>query len=159
MGRQSNNDLPKGRRSVSTSKSLIERPKSSCSVAMLRSPVSRLNRRALSFKILGAYVSGMVTLNIVMTPAKINWTQKIHLQPTVSPTKPPTMGPRTGPPYGAAAKSAIAKPRSSLSQISEMVPPASVSGADAKKPARKRQIRRVWIFFATAQGIINTELR
>ena len=50
----------------------------------------------------------------------------------------------------------MAKPRSSLFQTSEMVPPASVNGADAKKPHRKRQINSVWIFLATAHGMMKT---
>ena len=43
---------------------------------------------------------------------------------------------------------------SSLSQISEIVPPASVSGADAKIPQKNRQMSNVWMFFATAQGMM-----
>ena len=104
----------------------------------------------------GAYVSGSVHLSTAMTPAKIICTQNIQRQPTLSPTKPPMIGPRTGPPYGAAAKSAMAKPRSSLSHTSEIVPPASVSGADAKMPQKKRQMRSVWMFLARAQGMMKT---
>ena len=55
---------------------------------------------------------------------------------------------------GAAAKSAIANPRSLLSQTSDIVPPASVRGAEAKIPQKKRQMRSVWIFLATAQGML-----
>ena len=53
----------------------------------------------------------------------------------------------------------MANPRSLLSQMSESVPPASVKGADAKKPAKKRQMSSVWILFAKAQGILKTASR
>ena len=145
-----------GRMSVSTSNCEKGTLNSSCSVAMLGSPVSFRSLRALRLRMTGAYVSGMVHLSTAMNPAKIICTQNIQRQPTLSPTKPPTIGPRTGPPYGAAAKRAMAKPRSSLSQTSEIVPPASVRGADAKMPQKNRHIRSVWMFLATAQGIMKT---
>ena len=128
--------------------------KSSCSVVMVTSPVSLRRRRARFPRSVGAKVSGMVIVNSVTTPAKIMLTQMIHRQPMVSPMKPPTMGPSTGPPYGAAANSAIARPRSLLSHTSEMVPPARVRGAEAKKPQKKRQMRSVSMFCATAQGML-----
>lgn len=146
----------------------------SCSVVMFGSPVSSLSRSARLRSKTGAKVSGMVMQKIVTTPAKImfTWlnhderfyfpdtetklTQRIHLHPMVSPTNPPTIGPRTGPPQGAAANNAIANPRSLLSQISEMVPPASVKGAEANRPQKKRQIKSVWMFFATAHGMLKT---
>ena len=118
------------------------------------SPVSSRSFFALALSRIGANVSGREALSTNMAPAKIMLTQRIHRQPMVSPTKPPTIGPRTGPPYGAAANRAIAKPRSLLSHTSEIVPPASVRGADAKIPQKKRHMRSVSMFLATAQGIM-----
>lgn len=59
-------------------------------------------------------------------------------------------------PYGAAAKRATANPRSLLSQISAIVPPARANGPEPKKPQRKRETSSVPIFFASAQGMLKT---
>ena len=56
---------------------------------------------------------------------------------------------------GAAEKAAIGTPLSSVLHKSARVPPTKVMGAENAIPSIARQTRRVWIFGATAQGMIN----
>lgn len=66
---------------------------------------------------------------------------------------------RAGPMNGAAEKTAIGTPRSSLRQRSARVPPTSVMGAENAIPSMARHTSRVSIFFATAQGMTKTHAR
>jgi hypothetical protein len=51
-------------------------------------------------------------------------------------------------------KLGVHSPRSSDPQMSEMVPPASVKGAEPKKPQRNREASRQPMLGARAQGIL-----
>lgn len=62
--------------------------------------------------------------------------------------------PRTGPQYGAAAKYAIASPRSSIFQISAMVPPARDKPELENTPQRNRETRSPPMFGDKAQGML-----
>lgn len=64
-------------------------------------------------------------------------------------------GPIAGPMKGAAEKAAIGTPLSSVLQRSASVPPTRVIGAEKNIPSMARQMRRVWMFGATAQGMMN----
>jgi hypothetical protein len=65
------------------------------------------------------------------------------------------MGPASGPLNTEAAKAAIAIPRVSLLKISEKIAGTIVRAQDPKSPAKKRQIRSVWMSFDTATAIMN----
>lgn len=64
-----------------------------------------------------------------------------------------------GPMNGAAENADIGTPRSSKRHISARVPPTNVMGAENMIPAMKRHTRSVWMFWATAQGIIKITAR
>lgn len=61
-----------------------------------------------------------------------------------------------GPIKGAAEKAAMGIPRSSDLHKSAKVPPTSVMGAEKAMPSIARATRRVWMFFATAPGMMKT---
>ncbi len=60
------------------------------------------------------------------------------------------MGPMEGPRNGAAAKTAVARPRSWAENISAMTPPELVRGLEPKAPAKKRSTIKVWMSWAAA---------
>jgi len=65
----------------------------------------------------------------------------------------PMTGPATGPAKTAPAKTDVAMPRSMGSIKSTYMPPMMARGAEPNVPARKRQMKIVSRFCATATGI------
>ena len=71
--------------------------------------------------------------------------------------KPPMKGANNGPMKTVAEKTAIAKPRVLLLNISANAAATTAKGHEPNKPSKNRQIMTVWMSFATATPIANTE--
>ena len=71
--------------------------------------------------------------------------------------KPPMNGASNGPMKTVAEKTATAKPRVLLLNMSANAAATTARGQEPNKPSKNRHIMTVWISFATATPTANTE--
>jgi hypothetical protein len=71
--------------------------------------------------------------------------------------KPPMKGARSGPMKTVAEKTAMARPRTLLSNMSAKTAATMARGLEPKRPAKKRQISTVWRSLATATAMLKME--
>jgi len=123
-------------------------------------PVSLRRAAALRSRRMGAYVSRPTTRrSSPNAPPKMARIQNTQVQDLFSTRKPPHTGPMTGPSKGPILQIAIAPARCSGGNISAIVPPPSVRGADPAQPARRRKAMSMPIEFESAQATLKITKR
>lgn len=118
-----------------------------------------LNSDAFCTSTTGGYVSSRNSTSSpkAMKPIK-ELIYSVHLHPKLLlVTKPPMNGASSGPINTVAENTATASPRLALSNISAKTAATTAKGQEPKRPAKKRQMRIVWRFLATATAMEKME--
>jgi hypothetical protein len=132
---------------------------SSCLAWMPQFFVRRRNSEALLINTTGGYVSSRKNNRSPKVRKPMNELMyMVHRQPWYDCVmKPPIKGAINGPMNTVAEKTATARPRTSLLNMSANTAATMARGEEPQRPAKKRQIMTVWMSLATATAIVKME--